>query len=142
MFVGEPAESRRYFWQAWRKHQAGARLEPLEVIVVNVISQHPEYHSLFAGDERSVCEYGVGLVAQNNPFFHLGLHIALHEQLQSDRPAGIRAHYQRQMITLGDNVHAAEHRIMKILTEVLLSAQSKGEMPDEGVYLAELASLV
>jgi Domain of unknown function (DUF1841) len=141
MFVGEPADARRFFWRTWQRHQAGERLEPLEVIVANVIKQHPEYHRLFAGDERDVCAAGVAQPLEDNPFLHLGLHIALHEQLQSDRPAGVRAHYQRQKIAAGGDEHVAEHRMMKVLAEILFNAQRQGELPDENAYLGELARL-
>jgi Domain of unknown function (DUF1841) len=139
MFVDQPADARRFFWQAWRKRQAGTPLEPLEAIVVRVIEEHPEYHPLFAGDERQVCAYGTDLPPEENPFLHIGLHLALHEQLQIDRPVGVRAHYQRLKTASG--AHRAEHLMMSVLADVLWAAQRNRSMPDEGDYLARLRQL-
>ncbi len=140
--LGGPADTRRFFWQAWHKHQTGAILEPLERIVVNVLTQHPEYHALFAGDEAQVSEFGLGRAPSDNPFLHLGLHVALHEQLQSGRPVGIREHYQRQKVATGGDLHLAEHRLIGVLADVLWHAQQRGDLPDENDYLAKLERLV
>ncbi|MBI2801471.1 MAG: DUF1841 family protein [Gammaproteobacteria bacterium] len=131
MLVSSTDESRRFFAEAWRKRCAGEALAPLEMMVAEVIAAHPEYHALF----------GASLVpptSADNPFLHLSLHIALNEQLQTDRPAGIRAIYATMKQQDGGDAHAAEHRIMTVLAETLWNAQHRGTAPDEAVYTAKL----
>ena len=66
------------------------------------------------------------------------LHLALLEQLATDRPAGIRAHYQRIVQRSGD-AHEAEHLAMECLVQALWEAQRDGRAPDEESYLNCLA---
>ena len=70
-----------------------------------------------------------------NPFMHMGMHIAIREQVMTDRPQGIAAAYRQLVERLGDQ-HQAEHRIMECLGEMLWKAQRSGGMPDESAYLA------
>ncbi len=130
MFVSNADESRHFFAEAWRKRCAAEALTPLEMMVADVIAAHPEYHALFGASLASPA-------AADNPFLHLSLHIALHEQLQTDRPVGIRAIYATLKQHSGD-AHAAEHRIMAVLAETLWNAQHRGTAPDEAAYLATL----
>lgn len=136
MFAGNREDSRRFFLASWQKRQAGAQLEPLEQIVVQVIEAHPEYlDAVKTGDAPRMRGE-----LEHNPFLHMGLHIALIEQLQADRPAGIRAEYQRLCLS-GRDVHEMEHAMMQVLLEVLHEAQARGAMPDERVYLTRVQQI-
>ena len=78
-------------------------------------------------------------MGQTNPFLHMGMHIAIREQLGGDRPAGILAVHQRLCRRLDS--HAAEHLMMECLGETLWEAQRGGGEPDERVYLERLRRL-
>ena len=64
----------------------------------------------------------------------MGLHIAIHEQLGTDRPPDIRAAYQALRSRL-DGAHAVEHRRMDCLEQTLWHAQRDGREPSASDYL-------
>ena len=51
---------------------------------------HPEYHHIFKSNASLEQEYFVEQ-GQTNPYLHMSLHMSLHEQISTDRPAGIKA---------------------------------------------------
>ena len=132
---------RRHYLEAWRKHRAGLPLEPLEHQLVTVIEQHPEYHALFEADAQALGRDYTPESGQSNPFLHLGLHLAIREQVATDRPAGIAAVHRDLSHRLGD-VHEAEHRMLEKLGEALWLGQRSGRPPDETAYLESLRQLV
>lgn len=138
MFGNDRQGYRQYFLNCRAKQLAGAPLEPLEQIIVQIINQHPEYQPLLdAGDKALERDFLSGL-GETNPFFHMGLHISLVEQLTTDRPQGIRSLYQEASQKLGGDNHAADHLLMDCLSETLYQAQSRGHPPDEQAYLASI----
>ncbi len=123
---------RQFFSTVWQKHQQEQKLEPLETIVRDVMLAHPEYHTQLTDgdlDKDFLPEMG-----QTNPFLHVGLHIALHEQLMTNRPIGIRAAYSKAVRKIQDK-HEVEHKMMECLAESLWSAQRNRTTPDEQSYL-------
>jgi hypothetical protein len=77
---------------------------------------------------------------QTNPFLHMGLHLAIREQVGTDRPAGIAAVHRVLATKFGD-VHEAEHAMIERLGEALWQAQRSGLPPDEPRYLESLRQL-
>lgn len=75
-----------------------------------------------------------------NPFLHLSLHMALREQINTNRPDGIRDVFHALMKKYGDNL-VVEHQMMGCLEKVLWEAQRSGVMPDEAGYLESLRRL-
>ena len=74
--------------------------------------------------------------AAENPFLHMGLHLAVRDQVSIDRPPGSTGVAPRPCRRdLGDP-HRAEHALMEALGEMLWQAQRAGRSPDEGQYLA------
>ena len=132
---------RRHYLAAWRKHRAGLPLEPLEHQLVSLIEQHPEYHALFEDDEQALARDYTPESGQSNPFLHLGLHLAIREQVATDRPAGIATVYREVSRRLGD-AHEAEHRMLEKLGEALWFSQRTGRPPDEAAYLESLRQLI
>ena len=132
---------RRRYLEAWRRHHAGVPLEPLEHQLVTVIEQHPEYHSLLADDSLALGRNYAPESGQSNPFLHLGLHLAIREQVATDRPPGIAAIHRKLSGRLGD-AHEAEHRMLERLGEALWQAQRSGLPPDEATYLESLRRLL
>lgn len=132
--------ARQFFFAVWAKHRQARPLEPLERLVAEVIVLHPEYHALLdAGPQGRAVDYG-NAAPEHNPFLHMGLHIALREQVAADRPAGI-ARLHGLAIANAEQGHAAEHRMLDCLAEELWRAQSAGRLPDEQAYLSALRGL-
>ena len=120
--------------QAWAKHLARSPLAPLEAQIADVIEAHPEYQSVVADADAAVgFEPNAGQAAEN-PFLHMGLHLAVREQLIVDRPPGIRDLKNQLQARYGD-AHRAEHALMEALGEELWTAQRDGRAPDERQYL-------
>ena len=44
MFIQNRDESRAYFYNVWKKQKNKLPPEPEEVVISDVISEHPEYH--------------------------------------------------------------------------------------------------
>jgi hypothetical protein len=125
---------RSSYAEAWRKHLARIPMTSLESIIADVIAHHPEYQSL-VGDAGAVQAFESSAEsAAENPFLHMGLHLAVREQLSIDRPPGVRQVRQALAARLGDE-HDAEHVLMEALAETLWEAQRSGRPPDERRYL-------
>ena len=84
---------RRLYLEAWRKAREGRPLEPLENQIVGVIELHPEYQPLLVDRSAALDRDFTPEQGQTNPFLHMGLHLAIREQLATDRPPGVRAVY-------------------------------------------------
>jgi hypothetical protein len=125
---------RRSYADAWAKRIAQAPLTPLEALITDVIAAHPEYQALVA-DPRKAEEFDAAAAAPvENPFLHMGLHLAVREQVSIDRPPGVRE-LQRQLLAAQGDPHQAEHALMEALGETLWQAQRAGRAPDETQYL-------
>ena len=98
MWIGKDRESLRGFFVAtWRKHREGRPLEPVERLIAEVAAQHPEYHGELDGDDALDRDYSPE-AGVSNPFLHMSMHIALHEQLAARRPEGIAASLVREEV--------------------------------------------
>jgi len=141
MFGQDRDQTRQVFIQAWQKQQQNQPLEPLEEIIVMIISQHPEYQEMLVNTDKALGAEYLPENGETNPFLHMGMHIAIHEQLSTDRPAGISGIFQQLVMQLGDP-HHAEHQVMDCLGEMLWQAQRDQRMPNEQAYLACLQQLI
>jgi hypothetical protein len=130
---------RRSYVDAWRKYLARSPLTPLESLITAVIALHPEYHSVVADSASALAHESAAGSSRENSFLHMGLHIAVREQIAIDRPPGIRELHHRLAAQLGE-AHGAEHALMEALAETLWEAQRSGHPPDESRYL-DLARL-
>lgn len=138
IFGQDKNELRQMYIDAWQKSSTGAVLTPLEAQIASVIEDHPEYQSMMTGemlDETFTPEGG-----KTNPFLHMGLHLAIREQVATDRPPGIAALFNALIVKVGD-FHEAEHLALECLAETLWEAQSNNAMPDEQAYLERLRRL-
>ncbi len=128
------------YLDTWRKFTQRAPLQPLEAQVAAVIAEHPEYVQwLEAGDEALAAEFAPE-GGRENPFLHMGLHLAIREQVATNRPPGIADVHQSLSRRMGD-AHAAEHAMLQPLAETLWEAQRSGRTPDEQAYLERLRAL-
>ena len=133
-------ELRRVYVEAWRKRRASLPVEPLEAQVADVIELHPEYHgALERGGEMLTRDF-TPEGGQSNPFLHMGLHLAVRDQVATDRPAGLRQAFASLAQRLG-SAHEAEHRIIECLAEAMWEGQRSGRPPDETAYLEAVLRL-
>lgn len=128
---------RQSYADAWRKRLVGTPLTPLESMIADVIELHPEYQPMVGNAQAAVDFESAADSAAENPFLHMGLHLAVREQVSIDRPPGIRDLQREGASRMGD-LHGAEHTLMEALAETLWEAQRAGRPPDEARYL-ELA---
>ncbi len=138
MFNPSREEARRLFFDAWRKHGKGELLTPLESMALDVEFMHPEYQGLLDNPEQYLERDYQPEFGATNPFLHMGLHLAVNEQLSIDQPAGIRAAYQALCKRMADE-HQALHAALDCLAETLWQAQRSGSAPDGVAYLDCLA---
>lgn len=139
LFSSSRDDLRRGWLDAWQRARAGTILTPLETQISSIVGEHPEYHAwLERGDAALHADFRPedGNV---NPFLHLSMHLALREQVNTNRPAGIGAVHATLGKRLG--IHEAEHRMMEALGRALWDAQRAGRAPDERAYLEELQRL-
>lgn len=137
IFSQDRAELRKMYADAWQKHLDKTPLSPLEAQIAQVVEEHPEYHDAVGrelGQDFTV-EGG-----KTNPFLHMGLHLSVRDQVATDRPPGIAAIFSQLTHMAGDR-HAAEHRMIDCLAEMLWEAQREQQPPDEFQYLDRLRRL-
>jgi hypothetical protein len=141
VFAGQNRDQlRRMYLDAWLKFTQRVPLEPLEAQVVAVIAEHPEYVGWLESGEDALTAEFTPEGGRQNPFLHMGLHLAIREQVATNRPAGIAEIHQALSKRMGGS-HAAEHAMLERLAEALWEAQRAGRMPDEQVYLEKLRAL-
>ena len=130
---------REMYRAAWRKFKAEQPLTALEKQLVAVITEHPEYHVIVESAAADLANYSPR-GGQLNPWLHMGLHLAIREQVATNRPAGISELHAKLSARSGGS-HEAEHRMLEVLAEALWEAQRAGKSPDENAYLERLKSL-
>jgi hypothetical protein len=131
---------RRMYIETWRKHRERLPLEPLEAQIADVIELHPEYQAALEDPERVLDRDYSPEGGQSNPFLHMGLHLAVRDQIGTDRPQGIRQCFIDLAQKLGDE-HLAEHEMIECLAEALWESQRSGRPPNEQVYLEQVRTL-
>lgn len=141
LFSNDRDQIRRYYVESWRKARAGLPLEPLERLIAEVVAEHPEYHAALEQEERALSREYLPEHGETNPFLHLGMHIAIREQVATNRPQGIAALYRRFVKALGSPLEA-EHLMMEALAEALWHAQRQGTPPDERAYMLQLKDML
>jgi len=134
MYNPNRSQARAFLFDAWAKYREQAPLSELERTAVEIIALHPEYHALLEAKEAAAERDFAPEAGQVNPFLHLSLHLGIAEQLATDRPAGIRAEYER-LARKHDDAHDALHDLLDCLGTVMWSAQRTGTPPDTADYL-------
>jgi len=138
-YPGDRNALRQMYVEAWRRNREGLPMEPVQTGIAMIVSEHPEYHSLLETkndlDREWMPEDGTA-----NPFLHMGMHLAIREQVGTDRPPGIARIHNTLSNRLGSH-HEAEHLMMESLGEVLWRAQRDGVLPDDEAYLENLKKL-
>jgi len=125
---------RQTYADAWRRHLTHSPLTPLEAMIVDVIGAHPEYQAMLSDKDTAMGVAPDRSGGAENPFLHMGLHLAVREQVSIDRPPGVRDIHRLLQARHGDT-HRGEHALMEALGETLWQAQRAGRPPDEEQYL-------
>ena len=134
LFSPDREQIRQFYCQVWQKHRAQAALEPLEGLIRDVILLHPEYQALLETPDQALARDYLPEYGDTNPFLHMGLHLALQEQISTDRPTGIRELAGQLRLRCPDP-HRLEHQMMDCLAEMIWRSQRDGVAPDEMGYL-------
>lgn len=134
MFSQDRQTYREAFRAAWAKSRSGQPLEPVEAQIVEVLGLHPEYQPLLEDPAADLDRDWPPQQGKTNPYLHMGLHLAVLEQITLDRPAGIRKLHRGLVKATGD-LHEADHRVMACLAEALWRIQRHAEPFDEQGYL-------
>jgi hypothetical protein len=129
---------REMYRAAWRRFRTQQTLSPLDKQIVAVISEHPEYRVIVESAAADLANYPPR-GGQINPWLHMGLHLAIREQVATNRPAGIAEVHAR--LTARGGAHEAEHLMLDALAEAIWDAQRSGRPPDEDAYLERLRGL-
>jgi hypothetical protein len=125
---------RQMYIDAWRKRRERMPLEPLEAQITDVIELHPEYQAALEDPDRVLDRDYSPEGGQSNPFLHMGLHLAVRDQIGTDRPLGIRQAFVELAQRLGDE-HGAEHQMIECLAQAMWESQRSGLPPNELAYL-------
>lgn len=142
MFYGNTVqETRQLFFVSWDKYLQKKTLSSLEHEIVQVLLAHPEYHKIIENINKYQEHDYYPELGETNPFLHMGLHLAIREQIATDRPVGIRTIYNKLVKKHFDTL-IVEHLIMDQLAECLWLAQKNNSPPDEQQYLNNLANLL
>lgn len=142
IFGNDRIQLRKFYFDSWKKFIEDAPLTDLEKQISAVIAIHPEYHGIFSDDENNVVDKDFANVpGDENPFLHLGLHLGFREQLSTDRPAGIKALFEKLILKYPDH-HQLEHLCMELLAQSIWEAQKNSNLPDEKAYLQKLKLLL
>lgn len=141
IFSHDRDKLRKQYLDVWNKANSKQSLEPLEELIADVIRDHPEYHKLLASGSAALHSEYYPEHGQSNPFLHMGMHIALREQVATDRPRGITDLTRKLLLQYRDG-HEMEHRMMECLGESLWLAQRNNSQPDEQTYMENLRRLL
>ena len=141
MFYGDTVqETRQMFFSSWNHYQSKTPLSALEQQIVQVILDHPEYHKIIENHNKFQEHTYYPEFGETNPFLHMGLHLAIREQVTTDRPPGITNAF-KQLLKKYKEPLLVEHLMMDQLAECLWLSQKNNLPPDEQHYLDCLIQL-
>jgi len=137
MYNNDRNAYRQTYFDAWQKYQKKLPLEALEIQLIEIMLLHPAYFSVLENPQQyQTYEF----LHEENPFLHMSLHLAIREQLNTNRPQGITQIHQA-LLNKYHHPHEVEHYMLACLASILQEAQQKGVMPDEEDYLKRLREI-
>lgn len=134
MFNLSRDQARLFFFDTWKKYREHESLTELEKLALEIIILHPECHSVLADPERYLDRDYLPEMGDVNPVLHMGMHLAIEEQLSTDQPRGVRSLYGRILRKTGDR-HKTCHAVMECLAEMICQAHGANTASDETTYL-------
>ncbi len=130
---GKREDIRKVYYDVWKKlNENNHVFEAMEIIIADVIKLHPEYHAML-DDPKALDKDFSPEDGQTNPFLHMGMHIAIREQISTNRPIGIKTLYMKRCKT--NEMHDVEHNMMECLAETMWKAQRNNVDFDEQGYM-------
>lgn len=141
MTDNDPSALRKVYFDAWQKANENHPLSALETIIVDIIQRHPEYHPIFEDPKNFHSLQDEKFQLDHNPFFHLALHVTVVEQVNANRPGGIRKLYEQLLKKIGDKTET-EHLIMGCLAKILKESFLRDEAANEQLYLKAIRRLL
>jgi len=145
LFGNNRDQLRQMYRDALEKSEKGVPMSALETQIADVLSLHPEYHKAVAPsshhsgdalDKDYLPESG-----EANPFMHMSLHLAVRDQLATNRPNGVRKAYT-DLCELTQDPHQAEHVLCEAMGEELWQSQRNRTPPDEQRYLQRVLTRI
>ncbi|MBS1144162.1 MAG: hypothetical protein H6R14_1568 [Proteobacteria bacterium] len=133
MFNPSREQVRLFFCDAWKKHVERLPLAGAEVAAADIAARHPEYKALLENPKAAVEQEWTPEGGAMNPFLHLSLHLAIHEQVSIDQPPGIRMAFEQLRARM--DPHEAEHILLDCLGETIWRAQREGKPMDAYAYV-------
>jgi hypothetical protein len=137
LYPQERDQIRLSYIQAWQKYIKGELLSSLEDQIVRVIIEHPEYQPWLSTQDKIVDKDFSPADDEENPFMHMGLHLAVRDQYQLNQPVGIRPLFDAAL-QMGEDPHVLEHRAMSVLVQYLFESISLSKAFDSEKYLTDL----
>lgn len=131
-------DHRQIFFDVWRKQQNQELLDPLEKKILSVLIQHPEYHFIFDNPEKFIDTEYFPELGETNPYLHLGLHLTVIEQVQTNQPRGITGLYKK-CLEVFHETHEAEHCIMNSLAISLHEVMQEHKPFDDKAYFERIS---
>lgn len=142
VFGSHTQDTRPLFFSSWKKYLQKQPLTALEQQLVEVMLDHPEYHPYLEESTRvAVFLSGLGGIEHDNLFLHMGLHLALRDQVTLNRPAGIAGIYHT-LLEQYSGSHHVEHLMMEALAACLWESNRTQRMPDDIAYLQACKELI
>lgn len=139
MNQSDPAQLRKVYFDAWQKASKQEPLTGIEVMIVDIIQRHPEYHPLFSVEHFDDFLHEK-FQLDHNPFFHLALHLTIVEQVGANRPIGMKDHFERLMKKHQDKT-IVEHKMIDCLARILVENFKNPNESHEDKYLESIARL-
>lgn len=143
-----------FFQDVWKKANTSNVLSPLEVMTFSIMQQHVEFYDLYFQDTKTALKENFFLNTRkdgylleqqhkqaDNPYLHLSLHLAVHEQISINQPIGIVPLFENLVKRL-DSVHQANHEIIFCLIKEIKRAQINTSQLDSALYLQNIKQRV
>ena len=129
IFSQDRHQLRTTFIDSWEKFKGGKILTPIETQIARIIELHPEYQQQISMANIDT-DYSPDM-GQVNPFLHISLHLAIIEQIQTNRPAGISNIYTALLQKYNRDEHKVQHTMIDYLAEQMWLSQKYNTAPDE-----------
>lgn len=140
IFSHDRYQLRKLFIDSWDKFKKKQPLTAIEEQIARIIELHPEYHKDIVVDNIDK-DYSPEM-GQINPFLHISLHLAIIEQVQTNRPFGISDVYKQLIEKHNYDEHKIHHIMIDYLAEEMWRSQKYNIAPDEKDYLQKLQELI
>ncbi|AFZ82534.1 DUF1841 family protein [Candidatus Kinetoplastidibacterium crithidiae] len=135
MFNPSIEQVRFFFIEAWGKFnnpRTQLLLSPIELLAIEWIKEHPEYHKVLEDRDSAKKDYNFKEL-NHNPFLHLSMHLAISEQIMINQPLGIKEAYVK--LSEKTNKHKAAHKLIKCLETVMRESNIKKHQINHTRYI-------